>query len=153
MLAGFHNCCQPPRTDAGMHIYTHQKTQLVDFLCPNVNTLITSSLNPSLKIPLKRSVAPACLPALASSPSLLSALPRCNRSSCLQLDNSQAEHDDTKDCARNIKHDTLYHSRCQTLMECLLLHLHQTLFQKAAALTLNPFFQSLTANEQSHQNV
>lgn len=83
------------------------KTQLFDFLRSNINTLITSILNPSLKIPLKNLAPPPPPPY-----SILS-LPCSNTSSYLWLDDSQTRQDDTEDGARNIKHDIPYHSRCQ----------------------------------------
>lgn len=49
MLAGFHNCCQPPRTDAGMHIYTHQKTQLVGLPLPERKHTDNLQLEPVFK--------------------------------------------------------------------------------------------------------
>lgn len=66
MLAGLCNCCQPTYrcghacTPTKSHRHTH--TQLFDFLQLNINMLITSSFNPSLKIPLKKSVAILLLP-------------------------------------------------------------------------------------------
>lgn len=107
MLAGLCNCCQPTYrcghacTPTKSHRHTH--TQLFDFLQLNINMLITSSFNPSLKIPLKKSVALLLLP-----PSLLH---RSHTSWLhLYLDDSQAERDDTEDSARNIKHASL--SKC-----------------------------------------
>lgn len=107
-------------------------TPFFNFLRSNINILITSSLNPSLKIPLKMSVAHPLLPPSVSPP----ALP-----SYLQLDDSQAEHDDAKDSVRNIKHDMLYRSHCQTLVEivieCFLLHSSSVNLQKTVVLELN----------------
>lgn len=62
---------------------SHSDTQFFNFLRSNINTLITSSLNPSLKIPLKKLVALPCPPAPSSFSPPLAALPPCSTSSYL----------------------------------------------------------------------
>lgn len=75
----------------------------------------------------KNSIEEVACPASAAapSPSLLASLARSSlraryTSSYLQLDDGQAEHDYSKDSARNIKHDMLYHSRRQTLVKIVM---------------------------------
>ena len=113
MLAGHCNCCQPPYRCTFTHSF-------LDFLLSNVNMLITSSLNPSIQIPLKKSVAHPLFPlSFLLPPPSFPALPRRphTKSLYLELDDGQAEHDDTKDCARNIKCDMRFHSGRQTQAE------------------------------------